>query len=65
MGPQNPDYLVRVETDFATFGFIVKKGVVVEAAPIAKWSIGRSGKSVVKYWRKRGGKVTWQPLLDD
>lgn len=56
-------YLVRVESDFAVFGFVVKNRVVTrECAPIAKWAIGRRGREVVDYWRKRGAKVTWIAL---
>jgi hypothetical protein len=53
---------VRVETTFAVFGFVVVNGVVEMSAPIAKWSIGRKGKDVVKYWKSRGAQITWRKI---
>jgi hypothetical protein len=52
-------YLVRVDSGFACFGFVVAGGRVVRSAPITKWAIGRLGRDVVAYWRNRGATVTW------
>lgn len=56
-------WLVRVDNGFAVFGLIVDDaGFVTEAAPIAKWSEGRRGRDVVRYFRERGAKVTWRAI---
>jgi hypothetical protein len=56
-------HLVRIDMPYACFGMVVVNGVVTEAAPIARWSIGRRGRDSVRYWKKRGAKVQWT-LLD-
>jgi hypothetical protein len=56
---------VRVETDFAVFGFVVEDGVVVRAAPITKWIIKQRGRYAVNYWRMRGGIVSWIKVDDE
>lgn len=61
---KNPGwYLVRVDTDYACFGFDVRNGRVAKAAPIAGWMVGRTGKAMVDYWRGRGAHVTWQHMI--
>jgi len=52
---------VRVESDFATFGFSVFRGNVIQSAPIGRWMIGKPGRDMVNYWRARGATVTWKP----
>lgn len=58
-------YLVRVEHESRCFGFIVSDGVVIAAAPIAKWMLDKPGRDMVDYWRKKGGTVTWNSLPSD
>ncbi|MFA4971556.1 MAG: hypothetical protein WC683_03005 [bacterium] len=54
-----PTWLLRVEMQHAVFGIIVAAdGSVMEAAPIAKWSVGKRGREVVRYFRERGATVT-------
>jgi hypothetical protein len=49
-----PMYLVHVELSEACFGFEVNdQGVIVNAAPIARWTLGRRGRQVVAYYRRR------------
>lgn len=58
-------YLVRVDCPAnpdAVFSFEVEDGVVVEAAPICRWAVGKRGREVVAYWRRRGATVTWWRL---
>lgn len=45
---------VRVELPWAVFGVAVRDGVVVDAAPIARWSIGKPEHQVASYLRSRG-----------
>lgn len=52
------NWLVRVVMPHAVFGFIVDgAGNVCDAAPICRWAIGKRGRSVVGYFRARGGEV--------
>jgi len=58
-------YLVRVDlaaNPSACFGVVVADGVVTAAAPITRWAIGRLGRDIVAYWRRRGATVTWQEV---
>ena len=55
-------WLVRVEQRHACFGFEVTDGLVTRTAPIAKWTVGRSGRDMVGYYRDRGARVTWQQV---
>jgi hypothetical protein len=56
-------WLVRVELPRACFGFeVIDDGWVIQAAPLAAWSIGRRGRVVVHYYRQRGGRVSWQQV---
>lgn len=45
---------VWVSLPWATFGLAVRDGRVVDAAPIARWCIGRPEHEVATYWRGRG-----------
>lgn len=45
---------IRVELPWATFGLRVEAGVVVEAAPIARWAVGRDERRVANYYRRKG-----------
>lgn len=53
-------YLVRVTHGTACFGLVVVGGVVTEAAPIARWCVGKRGRDAVRYWRRRGATVIWR-----
>lgn len=46
------NWLVQITTDDASFGLIVKDGVVVQAAPISKKSVGRAAVDVIRYYRQ-------------
>jgi hypothetical protein len=53
-------YLVRVSLPHACFAFEVDdQGVIVAAAPSARWTLGRRGRELVGYYRQRCGEVTW------
>lgn len=52
-GSAEPQW-IWVSLPFATFGLAVLDGKVVDAAPIARWCIGKDEQYVADYWRKRG-----------
>lgn len=45
---------IWVSLPYATFGMRVDRGVVVEAAPIARWAVGLPEARVAAYLRKKG-----------
>ncbi len=56
-------WLVQVDVPWACFGFeVTDDGWVIAAAPIAAWTVGKRGRAVVAYYRKRGGRVGWQQV---
>lgn len=46
--------IIQVLLPHATFGLIVSGGMIVEAAPIARWAVGRGEREVAGYYRRRG-----------
>jgi len=51
--------LFHVVLTYAAFGMVEKNGIVVDAAPIARWTLGRRISFVRDYWRERGELITW------
>lgn len=47
--------LVQIRLSYATFGVITEDGVVVEAAPIARWMEGKTEEVCAQWVRKKGG----------
>ena len=45
---------VWVSLPWATFGLRVEGGRVVEAAPIARWTVGKREAEVADHYRRRG-----------
>jgi hypothetical protein len=43
---------IIIDTGYACFGLISEDGVIVEAPPIAKWTIDKKEKFVINYYRK-------------
>ena len=41
---------------------VTDDGWVIQAAPVAAWTVGRRGRQVVTYYRQRGGRVSWQQV---
>ena len=37
-----------------TFGIAARRGIVVEAAPISKWALGKPVERVLAWWRSKG-----------
>lgn len=52
---QKRDELHRVSNEFYTFGLIVRKGRVIKAPPIAKWTKGKELKWVIDYYQNKKG----------
>lgn len=46
-----------VSLHFATFGLGHRDGVVVEAPPIARWTIGKSLDKALDHYRRRGATI--------
>lgn len=46
-----------ISLSFATFGIAVRDGRVVDAPPIARWTMNKSEEYVVRYYRKRGATI--------
>ena len=49
--------LIRVVLPWACFGIIVEENIVVDAAPIAAWSIGKPAREVLAYFKGRGARL--------
>lgn len=47
---------VWVSLSYATFGIAVADGVVVDAAPIARWAIGKDERRVAEFYRRKGAE---------
>jgi hypothetical protein len=56
--------LYQVSLPHATFGFEVCDGVVVRAAPIAKWAVGKTADWVISYYLRYADRypVPWIPI---
>jgi hypothetical protein len=49
--------LYRVVLSYACYGVWVENGVIVDAAPIARWAIGKSISYFEGWVRKKGGTI--------
>jgi hypothetical protein len=47
----------RVTLPYACYGVIVRAGLIVKIAPIAKWAIGRALEFFVQWVQRKGGIV--------
>lgn len=48
---------IWVSMPHATFGLGVREGYVVDAAPIARWAVGKSERWVAAYYRKKHAQI--------
>lgn len=55
------DRCAWVSQPHATFGIVTKDGRVIDAPPIARWSIGRDERSVAAYFRQHGAEFRSLP----
>lgn len=46
-----------VSQEHATFLLVVEKGIVVDAPPIARWTLGKDAKWLKAYYRLRNAQV--------
>lgn len=56
------DRWIRVVMPRAVFAVVVRDGVVVDAAPIARWAVGQDERKVAAWFRARGAR--FEPLRD-
>jgi hypothetical protein len=47
---------IWVSLTYATFAIVVRDGRVVDAAPIARWAVGRPERRVADYYRRKGAQ---------
>ncbi|MFC4006662.1 hypothetical protein ACFOY2_05480 [Nonomuraea purpurea] len=47
--------------DFATFAIVVRDGRVVDAAPIARWAVGKPEQRVADHFRSKGAEFVPLP----
>jgi hypothetical protein len=52
------DGLYQIDTGYACFGIESKDGIIVFAAPIAAWAIGKSAEFVLSYYRDKKKATT-------
>lgn len=52
------DEWIHVSLPCATFAVIVRNGVVVDAAPIARWAVGKDERFVANFYRRKGAVFT-------
>jgi hypothetical protein len=53
---------IHVSLPWATFGLAVRGGIVVDAAPIARWAVGKDERKAAAWFLRRGAVCT--PLRD-
>lgn len=56
-----PPCWVWVSLSWATFGVAVRDGYVVDAAPIARWTVGKPEHQVARYFLARGATCVRLP----
>jgi len=47
---------IRVSTRWATFALGMQDGVITQAPPIARWTIGKTEAEVARYYRRKGAQ---------
>ena len=47
------DRLIRVVLPYAVFGLVAVDGRIVDAAPIARWTVGKTEAEVAAYYRRK------------
>jgi len=59
-GPPREGVLVHVLLPYACFGVIVMKGVVIWAAPVGAWMVGKRVEQVERWVEGRRGSVLFE-----
>lgn len=52
---------IWVSLPHATFGLITRDGRIIDAAPIARWTIGRDEREIADHYRRRGAHTVPLP----
>lgn len=52
---------IWVSLPHATFGLIVNGGRIIDAAPIARWTVGRDEREIAAYYRRKGAQLVPLP----
>jgi len=50
------NYGYWISLAYATFGIWCERGVVAQAPPIAKWTLGKPSSVVIGYYERKGAK---------
>ncbi len=45
-----------ISLPYATFGVAIRSGVVVDAAPIARWALGKPARAL-SFYRRKGAEI--------
>jgi hypothetical protein len=53
--------LYYIDTGYACFGLVAENGIVIDAAPIARWTLTKKIDYVIMYYKKKGAKVSETP----
>lgn len=53
---------VWVSLSYATFALAVRDGRIVDAPPIARWSIGQDEQQVADFYRRKGAEFRSLPV---
>ena len=49
--------LIRIVLPWACFGLIIENNTVIEAAPIAGWSVGKPVREVLGHFKRKGALI--------
>lgn len=49
--------LYRVKLDYACYGLVIEKEIVIRTPPIARWMQGKNIKEIERWIRKKGGRI--------
>lgn len=50
--------LYSINLPYAYFAIVVENDIVVKAAPIAKWALGKKIENVLDYYENKGAEIT-------
>ena len=48
------DRTVWISLDYATFGLVMHGGIIIDAPPITRWTLGKRERYIATYYRKHG-----------
>lgn len=51
------DTAYYVSLPYATFALMLRAGIVIRAAPIAGWAVGKEEALVLGYYRRKGATI--------